>query len=93
MIIYRLNQSEMKKYIELGTLDVKIGPFSRILDVETSSLRFVIYAIASFGFESSFESLPVLLHDQIPSQSIRNEKYIELGTLNVKIRPFLKNLG
>ena len=49
MIIYRLNQSEMKKYIELGTLDVKIGPFSRILDVETSSLRFIIYAIATFS--------------------------------------------
>ena len=36
MIIYRLNQSEMKKCIELCVLDVKIGPFSRILDVETS---------------------------------------------------------
>ena len=40
MIIYLFNQSEMKKYIELGTLDVKIGPFSRILDIETSSLCF-----------------------------------------------------
>ena len=48
MILYRLNQLEMKKYIELGTLDVKIGPFLRILDVETSSLRFIIYAIATF---------------------------------------------
>jgi len=48
MIIYRLNQSEMKKYIELGTLDVKIGPFSRILDVETSSLNLVTYKIAIF---------------------------------------------
>ena len=42
MIIYRLNQSEMKKYIELGPLDVKIVPFSKILDVETSSLHFKI---------------------------------------------------
>ena len=48
MIIYRLNQSEMKKYIELGTLDVKIGPLFRLLDVETSSLRFIIYVIATF---------------------------------------------
>ena len=48
MIIYHLNQSEMTKYIELGTLNVKIGPFSRILGLETSSLHFKIYAIATF---------------------------------------------
>ena len=48
MIIYRLNQSEMKKYIEFGILDVKIRPFLRILDIETSILRFMIYAIATF---------------------------------------------
>ena len=48
MIKHRLNQSEMKKYIELGTLDVKIGPFSRILGLETSILRFKIYAIVTF---------------------------------------------
>ena len=33
----RLNQSEMKKYMELGILDVKIGPFSRILCLDTLS--------------------------------------------------------
>ena len=48
MIKHRLNQSEMKKYIELGTLDVKIGPFSRILGLETLSLRFKIYEIVIF---------------------------------------------
>ena len=48
MIKHCLNQSEMKKYIELGTLDVKIGPFSRILGLETSILRFKIYAIVIF---------------------------------------------
>ena len=34
MIIYRLNQSEMKKYIELGTLNVKIGPFLKNLGLK-----------------------------------------------------------
>ena len=52
MIKHRLNQSEMKKYIELDTLDVKIGPFSRILGLQTSSLRFKIYAIVTFRFQS-----------------------------------------
>ena len=74
MIIYRLNKSEMKKYIELSTLDVKIGPFSRILGLETSSLRLRFTGLRLFGYESNFESLPVLLHDHIPSQSISNEK-------------------
>ena len=49
MIIYRLNQSEMKKYIELGTLDVKIGPFSRILGLETQRLPTTIHRNHGFS--------------------------------------------
>ena len=43
MIKHHLNRSGMKKYIALGTQNVKIGPFSWILGLETAKFPFKIY--------------------------------------------------
>ena len=48
MIKHHLNRSSMKKYIDIGTQNVKIGPFSWILGLETTKLPFKIYLDCDF---------------------------------------------
>ena len=71
MIKHRLNQSEMKKYIELGTLDVKIGPFSRSLGLETLSLRFKIQ-----NFKIEVSRPKILENGPILTSRVPNSMYI-----------------
>ena len=51
MIIYRLNQSEIKKYIELGTLNVKIGPFLKNLVLKTQKSQSHKFWSANLRFQ------------------------------------------
>ena len=56
MIKHPLDQSGMKKYMELGTQNVKIGPFSAILGPQTWKLRFIIYRDCRFWLQSGMRS-------------------------------------
>ena len=84
----------MKKYIDLGTQNVKIGPFSWILGHETSPLPFTIYR------DCDFLTWNLILSHLLCSYMIKHllnrsgiQKYIGLGTQNVKIGQFLRILG
>ena len=84
----------MKKYIDIGTQNVKIGPFSWISGLETAKLPFKIYRDCDFLTLNLLLSLFLCFY-MIKHHLNRSgmKKYIALGTQNVKIGQFLRILG
>ena len=94
MIIHPLIQQGMKKYIVFGTQSVKIGPFLVMLSPKTIPLPIGIDRFCDFlTLNTIIRHFLYFYMIKHPLDQSGMKKYMELGTQNVKIGPFLGILG